>query len=96
MLQAVGKEIGKHPNKWRSGALEKQRLTPERWMRWQAEGMGDWVDKTGKQPTKGEGRVQIFKVASLGNMKTNFSKPDFAKHKEEASGSLADFFGGDE
>ena len=96
LLQAVGKEIGKHPNKWRSGALEKQRLTPERWMRWQAEGMGDWVDKTGKQPTKGEGRVQIFKVASLGNMKTNFSKPDFAKHKEEASGSLADFFGGDE
>ena len=94
---AVGKENGKYPNKFRNGALEKQRLTDERWNLWQSAGMGDWIDKTGKRPAKGE-RVQTFKVSSMGNMKTNFSKPDFSKRKdevEEVAGSLADFFGDD-
>lgn len=96
-LVAVGKENGKYPNKFRNGALEKQRLTDERWNLWQSAGMGDWIDKTGKRPAKGE-RVQTFKVSSMRNMKTNFSKPDFSKKKEEVeevAGSLADFFGDD-
>jgi hypothetical protein len=97
-LVAVRKVIGKYPNKFNNGALEKQRLTDERWNLWQAAGMGDWVDKTGKHPAKGEGRVQTLKVSSMGNMKTNFSTPNFTKKKgeaaeEEAGGSLVDFFG---
>ena len=84
----VGKAVKKYPNKHKNGSLDKQRLTPERFDRWNAEGLTDWKDKNGKKKELGE-RVQVFKVSSMKNPASMVSTPDFGK-EEDGDGTLGD------
>lgn len=90
----VGKAIKCYPNKHKNGCLDKQRLSPERWARWIAEGMGSWTDKNGKVREEGE-RVQVFKVSSMKAPETMFEAPDFSREtkvSEEDDFSIISFF----
>ena len=81
-LVEIGRSFGKHPNKHLNGVLDKQRLSKERFHRWQTQGMDDWLDVDGKQKVEGD-RVQVFKISGTGRHNSSaFSKPNFSKGKK--------------
>ena len=81
-LGAVGKAYKMPVNKHRNGALDKQRLTDDRWQSWVDAGLEFHTKKNGevfKHGSDGD-RPQFFRVSSIKKPETMVSKPDFGKN----------------